>query len=396
MARRTTFLGFAPTLYNGGMDNAIRQALRQLIADYGPTIVADPRRCENLLRDYGGDSPRELNVLVAALRERIAADLLMVGVGLPAPVLLLQLSQRLSDQLALTEVAAWWAVESWALALGVIAGPVTPPPPAPPTAATTVTVSRLGRDHFTSIGAAIQSVAAGSRIVVRAGSYRESLRLDRPVEIVADGLVSIEADAGPTVLMHTTYAELVGLTLGSGPGRHSTVVVASGELLLVGCTISGSSVGIEAGGVGSHLMLRGCRVTNAGVGVRLKQGSGAVLEDCEIAASSVGVEVGTGVTATLLRCTLHNQGEGINFQAGSGGLVEGCTISDHWSAGIVLAAGANPTIRACRITANERGIAAHPQSQPRILATELHSNRRLRRHPQQIAILCGIIAALML
>jgi len=73
-----------------------------------------------LLRDLCGEHRREIFVLVSTLREQITSALLASQDSVPHKVLLSQLTKRLVDNLALAEDAARWAVESWALALGVV------------------------------------------------------------------------------------------------------------------------------------------------------------------------------------------------------------------------------------------------------------------------------------
>jgi len=112
------------------MNDVARQKLGQLIAAYGPSLCDDPRRCEALLRDYCPGYKREIHVLVNALRERVAADLLRSQNGTPYEVQLARLTRRLRDNFGLVDEAAAWAVESWALALGVIATPTQESKPA--------------------------------------------------------------------------------------------------------------------------------------------------------------------------------------------------------------------------------------------------------------------------
>jgi hypothetical protein len=102
------------------MDETPRRTLRELIARHGPGLCSDARRCEGLLRDLCGAHHREINILVAALRERVPLDLLAARNSVPAGLLLTRLSKRLEAQLALTGEAARWGVESWALALGAV------------------------------------------------------------------------------------------------------------------------------------------------------------------------------------------------------------------------------------------------------------------------------------
>jgi hypothetical protein len=105
------------------MDDLPRQTLREIVARYGTAITKDPRRCRALLMDLCGAYKPEIFVLTSALEEEVVNDLLMAQPGVPVELLLRRLVKRLMDNCALAEGAARWAVESWALALGV---PVPP------------------------------------------------------------------------------------------------------------------------------------------------------------------------------------------------------------------------------------------------------------------------------
>jgi formylglycine-generating enzyme required for sulfatase activity len=133
------------------MEPKVRDTLNALIVRYGHALSEDPPRCEAMLRDLCGQHKREIFILVNALKQRVAADLLGGNGGLPAPLMIGRLRKRLEDELALTAEAAHWAVETWALALRVIAGPVplaaattAPPRAQPPVVATTPIRSPAG------------------------------------------------------------------------------------------------------------------------------------------------------------------------------------------------------------------------------------------------------------
>ena len=121
------------------MNDLPRQKLKEIIIQYGRSLCDEPQRCEGLLRDLCGKYQKEIAVLVGALKERVPADLLASQNSTPPVVFLARLTKKLQDNLGLTEEAARWAVESWALALGVISeadtAPVdlsSPPPQVPP------------------------------------------------------------------------------------------------------------------------------------------------------------------------------------------------------------------------------------------------------------------------
>ncbi len=101
-------------------DNSARQVLRSIVAKHGNDVCSDRRRCTALLKDACGAAySRELNVLLSALNEGLPEELLQVSIGSPAPVWVARLAARLVDNLGLTDEAARWAVESWAIALRV-------------------------------------------------------------------------------------------------------------------------------------------------------------------------------------------------------------------------------------------------------------------------------------
>ncbi len=102
------------------MGDHVRDKLEGIVRRYGREVAEDPKRCEGLLRDLCGPHPKEIHVLVQAVRVGIVADLNSPGHGLPAAALIARLARNLHDQTAITEEFCRWAVEAWASALGLI------------------------------------------------------------------------------------------------------------------------------------------------------------------------------------------------------------------------------------------------------------------------------------
>src|SRR5205823_1629475 len=114
---------------------------------YGRDICNEPKRCKGLLLDHCAGDRREVFVLVSALEEQVVGDLL-AGLGSRSWGLVAsRLSRRLVEHRAMAEEAALWAVESWALALGVITAAALVPEPHPRhlPGATDVITTRAGR-----------------------------------------------------------------------------------------------------------------------------------------------------------------------------------------------------------------------------------------------------------
>lgn len=102
------------------MNDLPRHTLSRIITEYGRVICDAPKRIEALLRDLCGAHRREINIIIGALEERVAADLMAAGNSVPREVLLARLAARLRDNLAYTPEAARWGVETWAFALGIM------------------------------------------------------------------------------------------------------------------------------------------------------------------------------------------------------------------------------------------------------------------------------------
>jgi hypothetical protein len=58
------------------MNDLPRRTLSRIVARHGREICDAPKRLEALLRDVCGGHRREINIIVGALEERVAADLI--------------------------------------------------------------------------------------------------------------------------------------------------------------------------------------------------------------------------------------------------------------------------------------------------------------------------------
>ncbi|MGC9348703.1 MAG: WD40 repeat domain-containing protein [Anaerolineae bacterium] len=128
------------------MSDVPRQALKQIVQQYGRDVYRDPRRCEGLLRDLAGEHKREIFVLISALEEGSVDDLLTAERSLPLSVVLPRLAAELHEATALSQEAATWAIAAWAEALGIASGSAGPPLPAA-SSSLTGTTDRLRLIH---------------------------------------------------------------------------------------------------------------------------------------------------------------------------------------------------------------------------------------------------------
>ncbi len=98
------------------MNDQLRQKLCDIVAAHGAAVADDPGRCGDLLRQAAPDDGTGVDALLRALEARVPARLALLTEPL-APVTS-GLVRRLVDEQGLSEEAARWAVESWAVALG--------------------------------------------------------------------------------------------------------------------------------------------------------------------------------------------------------------------------------------------------------------------------------------
>ncbi len=384
------------------MNDLPRQKLIEIFAKKGRSVIENPRRLEGLLRDYCGAFRREISVLVRAVEEHAVLDLLAAPSSVPRKVLLSRLARRLCDNLGLSEESARWAIESWALALGVIsASEITPDESAleiniirgkrgfgqsgaaqtalgaaaaaaaaqPKAAANSLIVASDGTGHFTSIAEAVRRAPPNSLITVREGLYDESLVLEKAVKIVGEGspqrIIVRGSNASPLV-MRTAKALVRGITL-QARAAHSgqaffAVEISRGELVLENCDVTSDSLsGIAVFGADANPLITNCRIygcTDSGIYI-FEQARGRV-SDCTIYRNgNVNVAIASGAQPTLKNCRIFEGGNGgvVVWGKGSAGLIEDCRIYAHRLANVGVREYANPVFRNCEIyDGNDTGV----------------------------------------
>ena len=102
-----------------------RTQLCFIIKQYGQSIIAEPKRLKDLLTDLAPEHRSEINLLIAALEQKVAQELLQPSVLIPIDMQLDRLAKCMHNVVYIKEELAYWAVESWALALSVIQEPIS-------------------------------------------------------------------------------------------------------------------------------------------------------------------------------------------------------------------------------------------------------------------------------
>jgi parallel beta-helix repeat protein len=217
------------------------------------------------------------------------------------------------------------------------------------------------RGDFTTVGAAIKAAKPGDRILVRPGLYEEGLVVDKPLEILGDGLVSdieIRASGASALVFKASIGRVANLTLrqAGGEGNWYSVNITQGRLDLEGCDISSQSLSGVAIRNGADPRLRRNRLHDSKEsGVHVLDSGLGTLEDNDITGNFyTGVAITTGGNPILRRNRIHDNKQSGVFVYNSGlGTLEDNDITGNGEAGVETKKGGNPTVRANRINGNE-------------------------------------------
>ncbi len=254
---------------------------------------------------------------------------------------------------------------------------------------TVFTVAANGSGNFTSIGEALQNVAANSKILVGEGVYDESIRLDKNVEIVGNGKIEnivLQSRDQSCVSMQTERATMRGLTLqgrGKSDGKAFFAVdVLRGELVLENCDITSDSlscVGIR--GANSNPFLKGCRIHDgADSGIYLFDNARAQIENCDIYQNqNANLAVTQGANPTVKNCRFFAGENGgiVIWGNGATATIEDCEIFNHRLANIGISQSANPIFRRCKIFGGrDSGVFIHQKGYGAFDECEIYGNAK--------------------
>ncbi|MEP6923645.1 MAG: pectinesterase family protein [Pyrinomonadaceae bacterium] len=398
------------------MNDLPRQKLIEIVKRHGKSILEDARRCEGLFRDNFGSFRREISVLTMAVEEGVARDLATVPQNKPRGILLARLTQRLIDNLALTDDAAKWAVNSWALALGQVSqddlkiletsntaktesvavsavaqnnSVIQNKPPqiqARTASDHLIIVSAVGDGDFVSISEAIKAARAGAQILVRPGLYEENIILDKKMEIAGDGAVQnivVRSRDKSCVSMQTDRAIIRNLTLQCVAGNKGKTVfgvdIANGEMTLQNCDVSSDSLAcIAVRGQTTNSFIRDCLIHNGSdSGIYFFEGATGTIEECEIYQNKhSNVVIAQNANPTFKNCRIF-KGENAGFFVYQNGLgtIDDCDIYGHAAGEVVVSQGGSPVLRGCQIhDSNNAGVFVQNQGRALLEGCNIYGN----------------------
>ena len=186
-----------------------------------------------------------------------------------------------------------------------------------------------------TVMAAVRMAGTDYRVLVKEGIYRESVVIDKPIEIVGQGdrkKVIIESTNRNAILFEAAHGRIANLTIRNVGTEHSAVKITKGRL-----------------------ELEDCDITNRGL-------------SC--------VSIQHDAQPVVRRNDIHDgRQEGIYAGEGAGGVIEDNRIYRNRLAGVAIWRGASPRVRGNEIFECKEGIYIGDRGRGEIVNNRIHDNR---------------------
>lgn len=177
---------------------------------------------------------------------------------------------------------------------------------------------------------AITDANIGDKVMVHPGTYRESIRMNKPIEIIGKGNVSdiiVECHDTDTFIFNTASGRVCNISfVQTGVGHWTCIDIQNGNLVVDSCDmISSTLICVDIHGESTMPTIRRCKIHGCkGTGIFLHGQAQAMIEDSIICNNAMGgVEVCEGAKPVVKFCRIsgnrksailiHNNGKG-SFQ----------------------------------------------------------------------------------
>ncbi len=239
--------------------------------------------------------------------------------------------------------------------------------------------------EFTSIQAGLDAVATGGIVLVRAGTYNESLIITNAAELRADGKGAVRVigqEGAPGLSCQGVAARVVGLEF---VGRSaSAILVQGGQATFEACAGTTQSGDDSAGNIAGIEVMDGAEPTvsgctfhdNDGAGVIVREASKGTFEACNISANKgAGVVLRDGSNPTIRNSKISECGAGVVVRESARGIFESCEIFGNTVAGIEVKTNGDPTVRGCKVNGGKNaGVFVHQEGRGTFENCDIASN----------------------
>jgi hypothetical protein len=224
-------------------------------------------------------------------------------------------------------------------------------------------VAQDGSGDHTSVIAAVSAAAPGDRIVIKPGRYRDTIRIDKSLEIIGDGpvddIVVAPHDARCVEIATDDPVLVRGLFLRCRPAEAGVecyaVDIGRGRPVFEHCRIRSRGADAVAVHDQAVVIFRRCTLFGSGnSGAFVFDGGQATFEECILGQNDgAGVTIGEGGQATLLRCEIReNQGGGAFVYERGQGMFEECKMIGNSRAGVAVGGGGHCGLANCQVRNN--------------------------------------------
>ena len=202
-----------------------------------------------------------------------------------------------------------------------------------------------------TISEAISLSLPGETIIVYPGKYRETIILDRSVEIKSigkGGKVIIESFTSDTIVLKANACRIADIEINcSAPGDAYCARCNFGFLELSGCTLNSSCAGVIRTEIESRFQATTCNFNSSNERmISLLPDSRSVFDRCSFVKTDININntitIGEKSTAIFNDCEIPNST--IWFKNESFGMIKKCLISCHKKNAIKISGGAQPLI----------------------------------------------------
>ena len=268
--------------------------------------------------------------------------------------------------------------------------------------ANSVIVSKTGEGQYETISEALEKARPNMRILVRPGVYKEKLKVNKPIELIADsggadGQVIIESAGSSCAVITAGNVVMRGFTLRTLPvaeskilkffqarktGNEPCIEITEGGVVVEDCDITSEAVAaIGIRGHHANPIIRRCKIHDGNSnGIWVIDHARAVLEDCEMWGTNwAAVRIENGANAQLRRCKVFDvKNSGILLTDYASGSVEHCEVYNNDLAGIEVRDGSSVVVTKSSIHGSkEAGVVFKRRSTGRVEECEIYDNRTL-------------------
>ena len=244
-------------------------------------------------------------------------------------------------------------------------------------------VDEAGGGDTASIADAIGRARAGAVVMIRPGTYRESLEISRSVQLVAADATAppeIISENAPCIRTSSTGSSISGLifrAIATDAELSPCLVIEGGDLVIETSSITSEAgpAAMIGGSAAAHIERSEIQASSSTALVISGEAHTAVLDSRIIGGEGLTVLVRGGAVPRIENNEIEG-GDGVLITEGASGVFSGNRISGPRSSALRVAVGANPLVKENLIeTAGEAGLFIYDGGKGRFESNSIKSSK---------------------